>query len=302
MDRRSFLLAGATAAVSGIYAQTRPQDHIDDDVIFLRDVRYRPGSSEAWKLDFAMPKAAHKATPAIVMIHGGGWIEGDKSSFDHYCIEFAKLGFFCATINYRLAPEAPYPAAIEDCKCAMRWLRAHAGEYNVDASKVTVYGNSAGGHLALMVGMAGRDAELEGDGPYQNESSLAQSVISDSGPTILDPNESATLRRDLALFLAGPAGTLNDRARKGSPVNYIGAHTPPLLLLYGTADNQVTIRPVDAFVVATQKAGLQNVTYIRLAGVDHCPYSIQKIAYLQLIVVDFLKRTLMNDSNPGHPS
>lgn len=114
---------------------------------------------------------------------------------------------------------------------------------------------------------------------------------------VLNINESPTLRRDLSLFLAGPAGTLSERARKGSPINYIGAHTPPLLLIYGTADTQVTIGPVDDFVVATQKAGLEDVTYIKLAMVDHCPYSIQKIDYLRPIVVDFLKRTLMKGFN-----
>jgi acetyl esterase/lipase len=297
MDRRGFLVGAATVAVSGIGELARSQNGFDADVLFLRDVRYRQGSSEAWKLDFAMPKMAYRATPALVMIHGGGWIEEDKSNYDLRCIQFAKLGLFCATVNYRLAPEAPFPAAVEDCKCAMRWIRAHAGEYNIDGNRIGVYGDSAGGHLALMVGMAGRDAGLEGDGPYQNESSLAQSVISDSGPTTLDVNANPVLRRDLSLFLAGPVGTLDERVSKGSPIKYIGTHTPPLLLIYGTADSQVRVGPVDDFVVATQKAGLQDVTYIRLAMIDHCPYA-RSIAYLQPIVMDFLKRTLMGDSKP----
>ena len=82
-----------------------------------------------------------------------------------------------AAINYRLSGEAPFPAALEDCKCAVRWLRAHARDYNVDPRHVGAYGNSAGGHLALLLGMVGKEAGLEGDGPYQDESSAVQAVV-----------------------------------------------------------------------------------------------------------------------------
>src|SRR5205085_4220926 len=143
--------------------------------------------------DLAIPKAsAGKPRPAIVVIHGGGWLEGDKSSFASRkygvpgnIVDFAALGFVAVTINYRLSKEAPFPAALEDCKCAVRWLRAHARDYNLDPRHVGAYGNSAGGHLALLLGMVGPDAGLEGDGPYRDESSLVQAVVSDSGPVDL---------------------------------------------------------------------------------------------------------------------
>ena len=124
-----------------------------------------------------------------MVIHGGGWIEGDKSSFasrEHgvpgNIVDFAALGFVAVTINYRLSGEAPFPAALEDCKNAVRWLRAHARDYNLDPDHIGAYGNSAGGHLAMLLGMIGKDAHLEGDGPYQDQSSLVQAVVSDSGP------------------------------------------------------------------------------------------------------------------------
>src|SRR5436853_463217 len=83
-------------------------------------------------------------------------------------------GCLAAAVNYRLSGEAPFPAALEDCKCAVRWLRAHAGEYNLDPARVGAYGNSAGGHLALLLGMVGKDAGFEGDGPHQDHSSVVQ--------------------------------------------------------------------------------------------------------------------------------
>jgi len=132
-------------------------------VTVIHDIRYREGPSKQWRLDLAMPaNRAGKPRPGIVVIHGGGWLEGDKSSFTlhKYGVpgnieDFAALGFVAVTINYRLSGEAPFPAALEDCRCAVRWLRAHAGDYNLDPKHIGAYGNSAGGHLALLLGMAG---------------------------------------------------------------------------------------------------------------------------------------------------
>src|SRR5439155_18507256 len=119
-----------------------------------------------------------KPRPGIVVIHGGGWVEGDKSSFASRKAgvpgnieDIADLGFVAVTINYRLAGEAPFPAALEDCKCAVRWLRAHAKDYNLDADRIGAYGNSAGGHLALLLGLTNKSDGLDGDGPYQGQSS-----------------------------------------------------------------------------------------------------------------------------------
>src|SRR5262249_24172530 len=148
----------------------------------LHDVRYREGASKQWRLDLAFKKNQRgKPRPAIVVIHGGDWVQGDKSSFASrkYGVpgnieDFARLGFVAATINYRLPAEAPFPAALEDCKAAVRWLRAHAREYNLDPMHIGAYGNSAGGHLALLLGMVGKDAKLERDGPHQGESSGVQ--------------------------------------------------------------------------------------------------------------------------------
>ena len=151
-------------------AQTRHE--MPDTIALQRDLRYREGKSGAWKLDLAYPKERSvKPRPALVIIHGGGWIEGDKSSFTSLeywapgnIIDFARLGFVAATINYRMSREAPFPAALEDCKCAVRWLRAHAEDYHVDVTRIGAYGNSAGGHLALLLGMfqflSGRQAAV----------------------------------------------------------------------------------------------------------------------------------------------
>src|SRR4051794_20174400 len=142
----------------------------EDAIAILRDVPYRAGPVKAWRLDLAMKADLRgRPRPGIVVIHGGGWIEGDKSSFvfrdrraPANIVEFARQGFVAVSINYRLAQEAPFPAALEDCKAAVRWLRAHAKEYNLDRGHIGAYGNSAGGHLAMLLAMVGKDAGLEG--------------------------------------------------------------------------------------------------------------------------------------------
>jgi acetyl esterase/lipase len=276
----------------------------DDEIVIQRDIPYRTGASKAWRLDLAMKKdLGGKPRPAIVVIHGGGWIEGDKSSFvfrersaPANIVDFAKLGFVAVTINYRLAREAPFPAALEDCKCAVRWLRAHAKEHNIDRDHIGAYGNSAGGHLALLLGMIGREAGFEGDGPFPEESSLVQAIVSDSGPIdLVQQARDSQISEVVKRFLGGPPeGERMSVYRAASPTNCIKATTPPLLLIYGVSDLQVPVTTADEFVLKLGKAGAADVTYLRLAYVDHCPHSLVALPELQKAIDDFFLRTLMH--------
>jgi acetyl esterase/lipase len=272
-------------------------------VTVLRDLPYRPGTNKHWRLDLAMPKAGPgKFRPGIVVIHGGGWLEGDRSSFatrkhgvPGNIEDFAALGFVAVTINYRLSGEAPFPAALEDCQCAVRWLRAHAQDYQLDAKHIGAYGNSAGGHLALLLGMAGEPA-LDDGAPHRNESSVVQAVVSDSGPLdLLYQMRQGTLARVVGQFLGGPPeGERIALYKKASPIHHVSAQTPPLLLIYGGADDQVPVETADAFVAALAGAGRKDVTYHRLAYVYHCPHSLVRIPWLQPVVNEFFLRTLMH--------
>jgi acetyl esterase/lipase len=270
----------------------------------IRDLPYRAGLSKRWRLDLAMKKDPHgKPRPAVVVIHGGGWLEGDRSSFatrrdgvPGNIEDFTELGFVAVAINYRLSGEAPFPAALEDCKCAVRWLRAHAAEYNLDPKHIGAYGNSAGGHLALLLGLVGKDAGLEGDGPHREQSSAVQAVVSDSGPLdLLHQHRSGALRRVVEQFLGGPPeGKRAALYRTASPAHQISPQAPPLLLLYGGADEQVPVETADQFVLALGRAGLKDVSYHRLAYVDHCPHSLVRVPGLRPVVNEFFLRTLMH--------
>jgi len=288
-------------SLTGIGAQLVAAE--PNGITVIHDIHYRQGTSGRWTLDLAMKKELRGApSPGIVVIHGGGWIEGDKSSFasnEHgvpgNIEDFAAVGFVAVTINYRLSGDAPFPAALEDCKCAVRWLRAHANEYHLDADHIGAFGNSAGGHLAMLLGMTSKDKSQEAEGPYQGYSSLVQAVVSDSGPIdLLEQYRSGALRQVCSRFMGGPPE--GDRAaayRRASPADQINKEMPPLCLIYGVDDAQVPIETADQFVLALGRAGLKDVSYYRLARVDHCPYSLIRVPTLRPVVSDFFIRTLM---------
>lgn len=294
------------ALVFSIVAQTPclAADQPANDIVVVNNIPYREGASQNWRLDLAMKKnLTGKPRPGIVVVHGGGWLEGDKSSFvfkdrtaPANIVDFAKLGFVAVTVNYRLLTEAPFPAAVEDCKCAVRWLRANAREYNLDRDHIGAWGNSAGGHLALLLAMVGKEAGLEGDGPYQDESSLVQAAVSDSGPIdMIHQARDSAISEVVKRFMGGvPEGERLAAYKRASPNNYIKPNTPPLLLLYGVADDQIPIVTADQFVLDLGKAGAADVSYYRLAYVYHCPHSLVAIPEMQKVVDDFFVRTLMH--------
>jgi acetyl esterase/lipase len=300
------LLLCALQSGSALAAEPRLAE---TEITLLRELPYREGASKQWTLDLAMPKERGR-TPraAIVVIHGGGWLEGDKSSFSTVAnrtpgnvIDFARLGFVAITINYRLSGEAPFPAALADCRCAVRWLRANAETYRVDPARIGAYGNSAGGHLALLLAMM--PPTIGGDGaPYAEQSSRVQAAASDSGPLdLVAGHEQNRLRGVIEKFMSGPPALVRlPEYRQASPASYVHEKTPPLLLIYGEADGQVNVSDADQFVTALARAGNKDVSYFRLAGVDHCPHSLVRIPYLQQVVEEFFVRALQRpeDSKP----
>jgi len=215
-------------------------------VTVIPDIAYRQGN-DAWKLDLAMPTGrSTRPRPAIVFVHGGGWVSGDKrrANFLGPTLEFAAKGYVCITINYRLGGSKL--ACIEDAKCSVRWLRAHAKKYNVDPDRIGAYGNSAGAHLAVMLGLCPASAGLEGDGPWQEYSSIVQAVVASATPT--RPRVRGGSEQD---------------AKKIAPMSYVTANAPPLLLVHEASDRTVAVSNSDDFIKALREAGAKDVTYMR---------------------------------------
>ncbi len=298
MPRTIVLLACMTLVNA---ASTRAGEPAPERGVAVKlNLSYRKPSVRACVLDLALPGGpSSKPRPAIVVIHGGGWIEGDKSSFatttnrsPANIRDFAALGFVAASINYRLSKEARYPAQLDDCRCAVRWLRAHAAEYGVDRDRIGAYGNSAGGHLALLLALG--DRPIVSGEPFPTESNAVQAAVSDSGPLdLISQYRGGALKRVVGQFMGGPPdGPRLERYREASPSQQVRAKGPPLLLIYGVDDEQVDVLSADRFVAALGKIGYRDLSYFRLAGVRHCPHSMVRIPYLRQAVNDFFLRTI----------
>jgi acetyl esterase/lipase len=157
---------------------------------------------------------------------------------------FARRGYVAISPDYRLAPRDVFPAPIEDCKAAVRWLRANAAKYHVDPTRIGAFGASAGAYLACMLGVTTKDDGFEGEGGCAEQSSVVQAVVSFFGPTDLtrDVWSKEVRENNIVPFLGGSPEEMAETYRKASPINYAGKHAPPFLFVHGTEDSIVPIK------------------------------------------------------------
>lgn len=198
------------------------------------------------KLDIYVPKNAATALPLVVWIHGGGWRSGSK--MNPRALPLAKEGFAVASINYRLTDVAVFPAQIHDCKAAIRYLRANAKEHNIDPDRIGVWGSSAGGHLAALLGTSNGKQELEGKvGKYLETSSDVQAVCDWFGPSdfLTMPIGKRKFKEgeDPEIkFLGGPISKKLVLAELCSPVTHVTKDAPPFLIMHGDKDTLVPLQ------------------------------------------------------------
>lgn len=201
-------------------------------------------------VDLALPNGQGDGPfPAVLCLHGGGWVGGDRKQMARTIETLAKRGYVAAAADYRLAPAHPFPACVEDCKAAVRWLRANAGTYRIDPDRVGVVGLSAGGHLACMLAVTGPGDGLDGSGGNAERSSAVQAAVAFSAPTDLSDEglwTPPTLKNNLVPLLGGPPREKADAYRKASPVAYSPARPAPLLLVHGGNDPVVPVRQAKA--------------------------------------------------------
>ena len=244
MKRRTAigLAAALAAAAAGLVfvAQGGPAAEID----LHPDIVFATAGGTPLKIDLARPKAVQGPVPAVVFLFGGGWRHGDRRQMRHFVEGMARLGYVGVAPDYRLVPRARFPAQLDDCKAAIRWLGAHATEYGIRADRIGVVGFSAGGHLAAMLGVTGSQDGLDGTGGPANPSGRVQAVVSFFGPTDFSTRDwPADLEREVIVpFLGGSWADRPDAYRKASPIGYASAEAPPFLFFHGSDDRLV---PVD---------------------------------------------------------
>ncbi len=206
-------------------------------VAYETDIEYGKGAGEALLLDLARPEASDGKSPAVVVIHGGGWRAGNRRQHTNMIFQLAQRGYVAATISYRFAPKHRFPAQVEDAKCAVRFLRANAKKYNIDEERIGAVGASAGAHLAMMLGTMDESDGLEGEGGHADHSSKVQAVVSFFGPTDLAGDDVPTPTIPILFeFIGGTKIKKPDAYRDASPLTYVNEGDAPMLLLQGTKD------------------------------------------------------------------
>ncbi|XUX00886.1 MAG: alpha/beta hydrolase [Dehalogenimonas sp.] len=198
------------------------------------DVVFGTGGIIALRMDVYYPKAATGPVPAIIYVHGGGWVGGDKNEIPPgYTGELTSRGYLVASINYRLAPTYKFPAPIEDVKCAVRFLRAKATDYGIDPARIGAMGASAGGHLVSLLGVTTGVSQFEGTGGWLDQSSKVRAVVDLYGPEDLKALfAGAPFFATAAIFGDSDSKTLD----KYSPVSYVATGDPPFLIMQGGQD------------------------------------------------------------------
>jgi pectinesterase len=241
----------------------------------VTDVTYVRRGAHDLKLDLSLPAAEGAAPrPAIVFVHGGGWRAGVRANFAPMAIRMAERGYAAATISYRLSTEAPYPAAIVDAKAAVRWVRAHAGEYGIDPRRIAIAGGSAGGQIAALTGVTNGEARFDPDGGRSTVSSDVQAIVNIDGLSDFTSEEARKYEDDPAKQPSSAGawfgGRYADKAalwRDASPLYHVGRGTPPMLFIV-SAQRRFSLGR-EAMVEQLQALGVPN----RVVPVPDTPHS-----------------------------
>ena len=206
------------------------------DLVTRIDVPYTKVNGTELKLDMILPKGKGPH-PAVMVIHGGAWRGGNKKDCMFIMPDFARRGYAAISPQYRFCPKETFPAQVEDVKAAVRWVKAHAGEYEIDPERIGAIGFSAGGHLAMMLGLTSPSDGLEGEAAAGGPDSRVKAVVNYFGPTDLAaddlPDVSKPLVRD---FLGGTPKEKPELAAKASPLTFVSKDDAPVLTFQGTRD------------------------------------------------------------------
>lgn len=275
------VLLSVAGGMMAALAQPQPpagKGFLPDGVKAIRDVAYVENGHARQKLDLYLPETSDKPVPLVIWIHGGGWQSGSKEGCPPLRQGLIQRGYAVASLNYRLSGDAIFPAQIEDCKAAIRWLRTNAKTYGIDPDRFGVWGSSAGGHLVALLGTSGDEKAFD-VGANSNVSSRVQAVCDYYGPTDLTQMDvkavpGARLKHNdaqspEACLMGGPVQENKAKAARANPITYVSTNAlPPFLIVHGDIDPVVSFNQSELLFDALKKAG-GNVHLHGIKGAEH---------------------------------
>lgn len=281
-------------------AQTSPDrwlDYAAGDYDIIPNVTYAKASNFELKLDLYLPKSRQRPNATLILFHGGGWVDGQKERNVLFLLPYLEMGWSAVNVEYRTARQAPAPAAVEDCRCALRWLTYRAGQYSLDTSRFVTTGTSAGGHLALMAGMLpvnnvfDRQCPIEGGDRWNSATTPELKVaavvnwfgIGDVADLLDGPNARNYAREWFGSF---PNAEL---AKQLSPVTYVRAGLPPIITIHGEHDDVAPYAHAVRLHTALDKASVPN-RLVTIRGRKHGGFSREELLQSYAAIREFLKK------------
>jgi acetyl esterase/lipase len=284
-----------------VLSQTTPDrwiDYVAGDYDIFPNITYAKANNIELKLDLYLPKNRTNPTPTLILFHGGGWVDGQKERNVLFLLPYLAMGWSAVNVEYRTGHQSPAPAAVEDTRCALRWVNYHAREYSLDTSRFVLTGTSAGGHLSLITGMLpantvfDRQCTIQGNDRWNTatvpEPKVAAIVnwfgISDVADLIDGPNA-----KNYAREWFGSMSNAAQLAKQVSPINYVRAGLPPIITIHGENDDVAPYNHSVRLHAALDKAGVPN-QLITIRGRKHGGFNRDEMASSYTAIREFLRK------------
>lgn len=251
------------------------------------DVVYGSANNTALKLDVWYPRDNPNPSPTLVYIHGGGWIFGSKEGAVYQFLPYLEKGWRVVNVEYRMAGNSLAPGAVEDTRCALRWIHRNAKQFNFDTSKIVLTGHSAGGHLSLITGMLPKGTDLD-NRCYGDEDLKVAAIINWYGITDVNDLIQGANLKNYAVMWMGSLENKTEIAKKVSPLTYIRASLPPVLTIHGDKDDVVPFSHATRLKEALDKAKVPNKLYT-VKGGGHGMFEVKEYSAAFDEIWKFLK-------------
>ena len=282
------LVSTPSASVAQLGPTAAWASHVSNEYRVVPNVTYHVANGFENGVDLYLPRNASGPAPVLMYIHGGGWVGGSKEGNVLRLLPWLEKGWAVVNVQYRLGRISRAPAAVEDCLCALHWVKSNADRYGFDTSRIVVTGNSAGGHLALTTGMAPGSAGLDLECQPRAELGVAAIInwygITDVGDLLQGENE-----KPYAVRWMGSLPDRLDVARRVSPLSYVRAGLPPVLTIHGDADPVVPHQHALRLHKELADAGVANELHV-VPGGGHGGFNREETIAIFETISGFLER------------